>query len=48
VYGIVGFTNKYMERNGIVLIFHDDDPHILKEIKSFFGQMAMKSISNGQ
>jgi hypothetical protein len=34
VYEIFGFANKYMEKNGIVLIFHDN-PHILKEIKSF-------------
>jgi hypothetical protein len=24
-----------MEENDIILIFHDDNPHILKEIKSF-------------
>jgi hypothetical protein len=35
VYGIFGFANKYMEENGTILIFHDDDPHILKEINSF-------------
>jgi hypothetical protein len=34
VYGIFGFANKYMEDNGTIIIFHDDDPHILKEIKS--------------
>jgi hypothetical protein len=35
VYGIFGFANKYMEENGTIFIFHDDDPHILKEIESF-------------
>ncbi len=35
VYGIFGFANKYMERNGTVLIFHDDDLCVFKEIKSF-------------
>jgi len=35
VYGIFGFTNKYVEKNGTILIFHHDDLHILKEIKSF-------------
>jgi hypothetical protein len=33
VYGIFGFANKYMEENGVVLIFHDDDPHIFREIE---------------
>ncbi len=32
---IFGFANKYIEKNGAILIFHDDDPHIFKEIKSF-------------
>jgi hypothetical protein len=35
VYEIFGFANKYMEKNGAILIFHDDNPHILKEIKLF-------------
>jgi len=34
VYNIFGFANKYVEKNGAVLIFHDGDPHVLKEIKS--------------
>jgi hypothetical protein len=36
-----------MEENGVVLIFHDDDPHILKEIKPLETN-DMKSISDGQ
>jgi len=48
VHGIFGFANKYMEENGVVLIFHDDDPHILKEIKSFLKTNGLKSISDGQ
>jgi len=32
---IFGFANKYMEKNSAILIFHDDDHHVLKEIKSF-------------
>jgi hypothetical protein len=35
VYEIFGFTNKYMENNGTILIFHDDNPRMLKDIKSF-------------
>ncbi len=35
MYGIFGFANKYLAKNGAIFIFHDDDPHILKEIKSF-------------
>jgi len=31
---IFGFANKYMEKNGAILIFHDDDLCVLKEIKS--------------
>jgi hypothetical protein len=34
VYGIFGFANKYVEKNGTILIFYDDDPHVFKEIKS--------------
>jgi hypothetical protein len=35
VYKVLGFANKYFVDNGVVIIFHDDDPHVLKEIKSF-------------
>ncbi len=35
VYDIFGFANKYVENNGVILIFHDDDPRIFKDIKSF-------------
>jgi hypothetical protein len=35
VYDIFGFANKYVENNGTILIFHNDDPCVLKEIKSF-------------
>jgi hypothetical protein len=31
VHGIFGFVNNCMEKNGVVLIFHDDDPHILRK-----------------
>jgi hypothetical protein len=34
-YGIFCFANKNMEDNDTLLIFHDDNPCILKEIKSF-------------
>ncbi len=34
VYGIFGFANKYLVNDGAILIFYDDDPHVLKEIKS--------------
>jgi hypothetical protein len=32
--GIFGFANNFVD-NGAIFIFHDDDPYILKEIKSF-------------
>jgi hypothetical protein len=35
VYEIFGFVDKYMEENGAIFIFHDDNPCVLKEIKSF-------------
>ncbi len=35
VYGVFGFANKYLCPNGVVVVFHDDDPHVLKEIKSY-------------
>ncbi len=34
MYGIFGFANNFVD-NGVIFIFHDDDPCILKEIKSF-------------
>jgi hypothetical protein len=33
MYGIFGFANNFVD-NGAILIFHDDDPYILKETKS--------------
>ncbi len=35
VYGVFGFTNKYLHPNDAIVEFHDDDPHVLKEIKSY-------------
>ncbi len=32
-YKIFGFANKYLADNGAILLFHDDDTHIQKEIK---------------
>ncbi len=48
VYGVFGFANKYMERNGTILIFHVDDPCVLKEIKSFLDTNGYEIHSNGQ
>jgi hypothetical protein len=36
VYAIFGFANKYLCDDGVVILFHDDDPIVLKEIKLFF------------
>ncbi len=35
VYGIFGFVNKYLYLDDVVVVFHDDDPRVLKEIKSY-------------
>jgi hypothetical protein len=35
VYGIFGFANKYHRPNGADVVFHDDDPHVPEEIKSY-------------
>ncbi len=35
MYGIFGFVNKYLHDNSVIVVFHDDDPHVLKEIKSY-------------
>jgi hypothetical protein len=35
VYGVFGFANKYLCVDGVVVVFHDDDPYVLKEIKSY-------------
>lgn len=32
MYAIFGFTNKYLHGDGVVVIFHDDDPLVFKEI----------------
>ncbi len=35
MYGVFGFVNKYLHVDGAVVVFHDDDPHVLKEIESY-------------
>jgi hypothetical protein len=35
VYGVFGFANTYLYFDDVVVVFHDDDPHVLKEIKSY-------------
>jgi hypothetical protein len=35
VYGVFGFANKYLCGDGAIVIFHDDDPFVLKKIKSY-------------
>jgi hypothetical protein len=35
IYGVFGFANKYLYDNGAIVVFHDDDPCVLKEIKSY-------------
>ncbi len=35
VYGVFGIANKYLRPNDAVVEFHDDDPCVLKEIKSY-------------
>jgi len=35
VYGIFGFANKYHRPDGADVVFHDDDPHVHEEIKSY-------------
>jgi hypothetical protein len=29
------FANKYLHLDSVVVVFHDDDPRVLKEIKSY-------------
>jgi hypothetical protein len=35
VYGVFGFVNKYLHFDHAGVVFHDDDPYVLKEIKSY-------------
>ncbi len=35
VYGVFGFANKYLCPDDVVVVFHDDPPCVLKEIKSY-------------
>lgn len=35
MYKVFGFANKYLCSNNAIFIFHDDDPHVFKEIKSY-------------
>ncbi len=35
MYEVFGFMNKYLCLDGVVVVFHDDDPRVLKEIKSY-------------
>ncbi len=32
---IFNFVDKFLTPNGVVLLFHPNDPHILKEINSY-------------
>ncbi len=36
VYVVFGFANKYLCDDGVVILFHDDDPIVFRLIKSFF------------
>ncbi len=35
VYGVFSFANKYFYLDDAIDVFHDDDPRVLKEIKSY-------------
>jgi hypothetical protein len=35
VYGVFGFANKYHCLDSAGVVFHDDDLHVFKEIKSY-------------
>jgi hypothetical protein len=34
VYRVFSFANKDLHFNNAIVVFHDDDPYVLKEIKS--------------
>jgi hypothetical protein len=36
IVSIFYFAKKFLAIDGGVLLFHSDDPHILKEIRSYF------------
>jgi hypothetical protein len=35
IISVFDFAKKFLTPDGVVLLFHLDDPHILKEIKSY-------------
>jgi hypothetical protein len=43
VYGVFGFANKYLCFDGAIVVFHGDDPHVLKEIKSYLEGYEIRS-----
>jgi len=49
VVSIFNFTNKFLTSDGVVLLFHLDDLHVLKEIRSYMEsysfQIRMKLVS---
>ncbi len=36
MYGVFGFAKKYLCANSAIVVFHDDDPCVFKEIKSYW------------
>jgi hypothetical protein len=42
VVSIFGFVNKYLARDGFVLLFYDDDFHVLRDIKSYLEDYNFK------
>lgn len=42
VVSIFGFVNMYLARDGFVLLFYDDDFHVLRDIKSYLEDYNFK------
>ncbi len=39
---VFGFVDKYLTRDGFVLLFYDDDFHVLRDIKSYLEDYNFK------
>jgi hypothetical protein len=44
---IFDFVNRFLAPNWVVVLFHQDDPHILKEIRSYLESYNFQFAWNG-
>ncbi len=48
VVSVFDFANKFLLSDGVILFFHPNDLHVLKEIKSYLESYSFQIRMNGQ